>query len=429
MRRLAGSLLACLLAVTLVAPMMGLAAQAKETLVIWSHWADELNKKGFVNRAVQAFLAENPDYDVQVVWYQKADLNTALSAALQAGRGPDIFYLESSLKGEPPYAESGYLVDLEDYIDYDALVEPWAKAFAVSGDITYLWPLEAYAPFMYYNKEAFAKAGVQVPASGRFTTDEFIEACRKLAAAGYIPMSAGTMDRDWAAAIFPEVMLLKALGPERWRELSSGKLSWEDPDVVKTLQFVEELVRLGAFPRGVAAIKLGESHGVFFRGDAAMFPMKSFFAGRAFVPEEAGGMPESLQLGIMDFPIFAGGKYNDYSYMEAGGSYGVSVFSKHPDKAAELLAHMADPDVLSYWVGEVKVQTGLRSGAAHVDHWYIDLIAEAQKGLEYVAGPFSLGMNASYRDAFFQSCEALLAGQMTAKQMIQQMEMARRMIR
>ena len=46
-------------------------ALAAEKLTIWSHWADEQNKKDFVTEAVKRFKDRNPGFDVDVVWYQK----------------------------------------------------------------------------------------------------------------------------------------------------------------------------------------------------------------------------------------------------------------------------------------------------------------------------------------------------------------------
>lgn len=414
-----------LITITVLLGLLSSAVLAAEKITVWSHWADELNKKNFVQAAVDAFLLDNPDYMVEVVWYQKSELDRSLSAALQSGRGPDIFYLESARKGYLPFAEAGYLVDLEKYIDYDRFVEPWAKEFAVDAGITYLWPLEAYMPLIYYNKEAFAQADVSIPARGYFTTEEFLDVIPRLKAAGYTPFSAGTMDRDWVAAIFPETVLLRFLGEEKWRALSSGALSWNDPQVVEALQFIGAAVDNGAYPKGIAGIKLGESHGVFFSGTAAMFPMKSFFAGRAFVPEDQGGMAENFPLGVMPHPAVEDGPHSNLNYMEVGGSYAVSAFSKHPDKAAELLSYMAKPEILKIWIADVKVQTGLKTEGIDMTDPYLQMISQAEQATEYVAGPFSLGMEASYRDAFFQTTGMLVAGQMNVETLIKEMEKRR----
>ena len=77
-------------------------ALAADKMTIWSHWADEQNKKDFVMEAVKRFKDKNPGFDVEVVWYQKPQLITALTTSFQAGSGPDIFYLEPAITGAFP---------------------------------------------------------------------------------------------------------------------------------------------------------------------------------------------------------------------------------------------------------------------------------------------------------------------------------------
>jgi ABC-type glycerol-3-phosphate transport system substrate-binding protein len=233
------------------------------------------------------------------------------------------------------------------------------------------------------------------------------------------------MDRDWAGSLVTESILLRFLGEEKWQGLPTGKTAWNDPDVVAGLKYVEDLVKAGAYPQGVASIKLGESHGLFFGGKYAMFPMRTFFGGRAFVPLEKGGMAPDFPLGVMDFPTIPGGKGNDLSYMQVGGSYGVNAKSKNAQKAAELIGLMATPDMAALWMKEVKGQTGVKADAQAMTDPYFKMLADATKGIRFLPGPMELGMEASYRDVFFKTSTALVAGHRNADAMIKQLEDAR----
>lgn len=417
--RLVKGLTMVAIAASFAAPVL-----AAEKLTIWSHWADEQNKKDFVMEAVKRFKDRNPGFDVEVVWYQKPQLITALTTSFQAGSGPDIFYLEPAITGAfPPFVDSGLMYDISKQVD--AYIEPWAHPFAKKGSMTYLLPLEAYMPVLYYNRDVFKKAGVSLPPNGRVDADAFKDLVAKTKGVGVTPFSAGTMDREWAGSLVTESMMLRFLGAEKWQGIPTGRTAWTDPDVVAALKYVEDLVKAGAYPQGVASIKLGESHGLFFGGKYAMFPMRTFFGGRAFVPVEKGGMASDFPLGIMDFPSVKGGKGNDLSYMQVGGSYGVSAKSKNPQKAAELLGLMATPDMAALWMGKVKGQTGVKTDAKAIDDPYFRTLADATKGLKLLPGPMELGMDATYRDVFFKTSTALVAGQMTADAMIKQMEEAR----
>ena len=307
----------------------------------------------------------------------------------------------------------------------DPYIEAWAHPFAKKGNMTYLLPLEAYMPVIYYNRDLFKKAGVTLPPDGRVDAEAFKAIVAKTKAAGVTPFSAGTMDRPWAGSLVTESIMLRYLGAEKWQGIPTGKTSWTDPDVVAALKYVEDLVKAGAYPQGVASIKLGESHGLFFGGKYAMFPMRTFFGGRAFVPAEKGGMATDFPLGVMDFPAIKGGKGNDLSYMQVGGSYGVSAKSRNPQKAAELIGLMATPDMAAMWMDKVKGQTGVKTDAKAMNDPYFRALADATRGQRLLAGPMELGMDATYRDVFFTTSTGLVAGQITADAMIKQMEEAR----
>lgn len=416
-------ILAMILVFVTVASMTTVFA-AKEKLTIWSHWADEQNKKDFIYEAVNRFKQKNPNFDVEVVWYQKPALITALTTAFQAGTGPDIFYLEPAITGGfPPFVDNGFMYDLTKYLD--KYIDPGAMSFAKKGKMTYLVPLEAYMPMLYYNKDVFTKAGVKVPASGRFEMNEFKDVVKKVKAAGYTPFSAGAMDRPWCASILMENILLRFAGKEKWQGIATGKTAWTDPEIAAALKYVEDLVKMGAYPEGVAAIKLGESHGLFFGGKYGMFPMKTFFGGRAFVPVDKGGMAPDFPLGIMDYPVVTNGKANNLNYLQIGGSFGVYSGSKNPQKAAELLVMMSTPDMANRWLIAVKGQTGLKADVKSLNDPYFIALDKATKGLTLLPGPMELGMDATYRDVFFQTSTALVAGQMSADEMVKKMEASR----
>ena len=264
----------------------------KKVLTIWSHWSDEESKKQWVQTAVDNFLAKNPDFEVEINWQQNSDLTTALNAALPAGEGPDIFYLEPVITGAfPNFYDAGYMMDLTPYLE--GKISDGALEFATRNGEIYLLPVEAYSPLLYVNESIMEQAGVETGALS-MDSEALFEALEKIQAAGYKGLAAGTMDRTWCASIMTDVVLLRCAGLEKWQGLRDGSTSWTDPDVRRGLEYMDRLVKAGFFPEGVGSIKLGESHGIFFSGEYGMFPMKTFFSGRAFVPVESGGMPESL---------------------------------------------------------------------------------------------------------------------------------------
>ncbi|MCL2000504.1 MAG: ABC transporter substrate-binding protein [Planctomycetes bacterium] len=401
----------------------GLLGAGEKKLTIWSHWADEDNKKEFVIKAVELFKKDNPDFQVEIVWYQKTQLITSLAAALEAGAGPDIFYLEPKIAGYFPYVDNGVMYDISEYVD--DMVQDWAMPFVKEGDMTYLLPLETYGPLLYYNTEIMEKAGVTIPPENAFTTEGLLDAVRKIKAAGFNAFAAGTMDRDWCAAIVVDIILLRYAGLDAWQGVPTGKTVWTNPDLVAGLKYIEQLVKEGAYPPGVSSIRLGESHGQFFGGRYAMFPMKTFFGGRAFVPEDKGGMRADFPLGIMELPLVPDGKGGRYNYIQIGGSYGVNAASQYPEKAAQLLAKMASPEMVDDWMANTKCPAGLKFDPVALEDPYFAAIENAYKGTTLVPGPMFLGMDPTYRDVYLQTSTALVAGQISVDDMVSRLETAR----
>src|SRR5664279_1821507 len=69
-------------AAALAAGLLGaVAAQAQQTVTMWSHWPDEASKRVFVEGQVKAFEAATPSCKVNLQFIQKADLYTSAKTA------------------------------------------------------------------------------------------------------------------------------------------------------------------------------------------------------------------------------------------------------------------------------------------------------------------------------------------------------------
>lgn len=98
------------------------------------------------------------------------------------------------------------MVDLTDYMD-----EHWlARANEASWEVNsrdgkiYGVPYTRQVIGYFYNKDLFAKAGIEKPAE---TWDEFFEQCDKLLAAGITPLSMDTADSGWVTSLMLGAMI------------------------------------------------------------------------------------------------------------------------------------------------------------------------------------------------------------------------------
>ena len=361
-------------------------APAQTTISLWSHWADEQAKVAFVEEAARRFEAKNSGVRVRLTWYQKGPLNAALQSALRARQGPDIFYADPF---QTEYIENKLIVPLDGLLRTENL-EDWAKAGWTHDGKLWALPLETQSVELYYNVATVRRFGVTLPAGGQLGQTAFLDLVRRARASGATPIVVGVGDRDYPGAYILAEMLLQKLGPTDYGKLLGGELSYRDPRVVSVFTFVRQLADEGAFPRGMASLKLGESHAYFYGSPGGlMLPMGSFYPSRAFNPPDKGGQPEGFPLGLMNYPVPDQAACPECKTYRVGGSYVVSAFSRNPRLAAGLLNEMAEHEMALMWLGTVLGQTGAKVDVSKLSTRYAAYfkdLAEASNGRRAFVG-------------------------------------------
>lgn len=398
---------------------------AAQELQLWSHWADHETKVQFVEEAVRRFEEQHPDASVKISWYQKPPLQAALAASLQAGEGPDIFYCEPAWS---EYVDSGFLHPLDEIVDWSN-VEDWARNSWTFDGVTYGLPLEVSTVEMYYNKDKLAELGVALPEDKQLDQAAFTELVSKAADAGITPIVQGVGDRPYPGAYLLHETLLKKLGPDDYGKLMTGALSFKDPRVVASFQFVKDLVDMGAYPKSFSTLKLGESHYYFHTNPGGLlFPMGSWYTSRAFNPVDKGGQPENFPLGIMEFPVPDDAACPECKTINVAGSYCINADSEHPELAGAVLSEMATPDMGTRWLTTVLVQTGVKSDPGAISGKYkpyFDELTALNADTEYFVGAPLDFMKGQCGETFTQVMNAAFpAGQIGVEQATEMMDAA-----
>jgi multiple sugar transport system substrate-binding protein len=381
----------------------GAGARAEDiTLTVWSHEADEPAKVALREQAARNLEASHPGVHVKITWYEKEGLNTALRTALPAGQGPDVFYLEPD---QVEYISNGYIIPLDSLINWNNIYD-WARQVWTHDGKTYALPEEAYTNELYYNRQLLAKLGAKLPDSAQFTQAEFLDIVKKARAADVTPIDQGVGDRPYPGAYIIGEALLRKLGLEDYGKLLNGKLSFEDPRVVEVFTWVKQLVDAGAYPKNFMTLKLGESHHYFYQKPGAlMFPMGSFYTGRAFVPVEKGGQAPDFPIGIMQFPAMDKAACNECKTVAVGASFAINAASKHQDLAAAYLNELATPEMGKRWIETVYLQTAVKTGPTEFSGpyaGYFKELMERQKGAKYFTGmPVDI-LTGQCKDTFVQ---------------------------
>lgn len=378
-------------------------AQAQQqTLTMWSHWPDEASKRNFMEERVKQFEAATPQCKVNLQFIQKSDLYTSVKTSVRTGQAPDIFWLEPDEIG---FAKSGYIEPLDGYIDLNNL-EDWArKSWTYNGKV-YALPQEAYTVELYYNRDLMKKIGVTLPANQQFSQSQFTDMVKKSVAAGITPMAQGVADRPYPGAYFVGEVLLRKLGADEYQKLLTGKLSFQDPQVMEALNWVKQLIDMGLYPKSIATLKLGESHYYFHTNPGALtFPIASWYTGRAFVPADKGGQPKDFSLGLMKYPVMDGSKCPECKTLAVGGSYVMYSRSKNKECAGKMLASLATVENGNKWMEGVLLQTGVKTDPSRIGGIYAPYFKELQErsvGAKYFIGTPLHYMSGKCGDTFAQ---------------------------
>ena len=258
-------------------------------LVINSDQSDPAPKKA-MEELIKDFEAKNPDVKVKWNNFDHEGYKSAIRNFLTAD-APDVaaWYAGNRMA---PFVKAGLFEPVDDVWEANGFNDQLKSASASLTIDGKKWgvPYTYYQWGIYYNKEAYKKAGVEVPK----TWAEFVAGCEKFKAAGIDCLTTGTKALWPGAGIF-DYMNLRVNGYEFHMDLANGKVPWTDPKVKAT--FAEWAKIVPYITANHAAIDWQDAAALLSQGKAANYVMGNF----AVATFKDGGMTNDT-LGFMVFP-------------------------------------------------------------------------------------------------------------------------------
>jgi len=227
-----------------------------------------------IEELTEQYMAENPEIEIDAVY--AGSYQETVTKALTAARG-----------GKPPQLSVILSVDMFTLIDedvimpFDDLVETdedqaWLESFypafmenSQTGGKTYGIPFQRSTPVLYWNKDAFAEAGLD-PETPPATWEEMIEMGKKLV----VKDDEGNVQR-WGVRIpssgFP-YWLFQGLTTQNDVILANSdgnETSFDDPKVIESLQYLVDLSQKHEI-MAPGIIEWGATPKAFFEGQTAM---------------------------------------------------------------------------------------------------------------------------------------------------------------
>ena len=360
------------LAVAALMASVAVPAFAEQRTLVFNTDASDPAPKAAFEQLVADFEAAYPEIDVVVNTFDHEGYKTAIRNFLTAD-SPDLanWYAGNRMR---PFVEAGQFTDVSDVWAENGLSESLGSALSSMTIDGKQWgvPYTYYQWGIYYNKDAYAKAGVD--ADSIKTWDDFISACEKFQAAGIDCLTTGSKALWPIAGIF-DYLDLRTNGYDFHMQLTSGDIAWTD-DRVKAV-FAEWAKVLPYTTANHAAIDWQDAVSNIVQGSAANYVMGNF----AVAAFKDGGLTND-NLGFMQFPEITPGLARaeeaptDTIHIPAG--------AKNVEDAKLFLAFLASPEVQTKMNGTLG-QLPINSGSSVGDDPYLaagfEMLSTADGGI------------------------------------------------
>lgn len=261
------------------------------------------DQQKLIQNLVKRFNSSHKGSSVTVQFFQNDPYKNKLRVSMGSGSPPDIFYGWGGgiLKS---YVDAGKVYPLPDSVNTDRFFSSVMDGVTFGGKI-YGYPCEGTQPVLfYYNKKIFDKNGLSAPGSW----SELLRMVRLLKGKGVTPITLAGMNK-WPGMMYLEYLTNRIGGPAPIQGVLQRKSgAWSDPAFIKANTMIQDLVSMGAFPKGFTALNYdtGQSTQLLYTDKAAMQLMGSW--DYQAIQTNAPDFIRKGYLGWFDFPRVAGGK-------------------------------------------------------------------------------------------------------------------------
>lgn len=251
-----------------------------------------------------AFTKQNPNVTIKINEFAEEKYMDQGPRLFSSSEKPDLawFWADSAYK---KVADAGLLEPLDDLYQSEGWnnVLPEStiqrvkakdgKMYAVNTEIV-------WGPIVYYNKEAFDKAGVQPPK----TMDEFYAMGDKLKKAGYVPLVSGVSD---IGILMFGGTLINSFPADEYakytKSIADPTFNYKNEKVAAAFDALKKMADT-LMQKGAAGVNDNDARALFTQGKAAMYSGGSWSASDAILGKE---LPKNFKLGTFYYPQM----YND----------------------------------------------------------------------------------------------------------------------
>ncbi|MFJ2895315.1 ABC transporter substrate-binding protein [Streptomyces sp. NPDC087218] len=289
---------------------------------------------------------KHPGVKVKLELTGTISANAKLTQDLAAGDPPDV-----AQQITPTPENASLFADLSD--------QPWAadtplaEQYAIDGKRYVVGVGEQIQSLVFYNKAAFAKAGLD--ATKIRTIDQFTDAMGKLKSAGYKPLQTSG---QWVTGAQFSMMADAGVLTEdpKWTaKRNDGKVSFADSGYLPYLEHYKEWIDTGHLDKSALGLTYADGQTAFLNGKSAMYIMGSYF-----VPA-ADAAKKSDDIGVFTMPT--DGAYPSGQFGNMSNPYVVVNKSRHRAEAIDFVKWLVtDPAAIK---SQLAADGNLREGFSY----------------------------------------------------------------
>lgn len=245
---------------------------------------------------IEQFESAHPNVTVDRSPYAQAPVEY-----LNTPPQPDIMVITAGHPLDRAVAQ-GQLVELTDVWDQSGLGTSYPPGFRRMSEYDgkqFFAPIGYTWSGLYYSKPIFEQLGLQPPA----TWDELLAACTVLYDNAIYPIAISG-DDSWMALLWFDYLDLRLNGPDFHRQLVSGEVSFEDPQVLAVLDLWSQLFANDCVIENPGSVNSLEAQTLVASDDENLNRGRQ--AGMVLTnPSWLGDVPESMRadLGFVPFPV------------------------------------------------------------------------------------------------------------------------------
>jgi len=257
-----------------------------DTLKLW-HFESETSAMGIAWEQAIATFEEETGATVEFEEKSFEQIRSTASQVLNSNQAPDILEYNKGNATAGLLASQGLLSNLDDAVaehgwDDDlapsvATTSKYDEAGIMGSGNWYGIPNYGEYVEVYYNKDAFAEQGIEVPT----TYDEFEAALQTFADAGITPLAEAGAEYPLGQLFYQLALTQADRSFVDDYQLYEGDVDWQGPELTYAAEKLEEYVEKGYISEDVTGIKAEDMGTAWMSGQAPMMVSGSWWYGRA----------------------------------------------------------------------------------------------------------------------------------------------------